>query len=95
MKFENPFTKKIPILDTNVRINSIDKNKKQIVLIPNYEKTNFAKIEAEYMNISNIDLKEGDEFEFTVMVDYIGGNYFELTHVVSKKKVGFFNFSFL
>lgn len=95
MKFENPFSKKQPVLDTNVRIDFIDKEKTIIELVPNYRGSDFLKIRATFVNRPNIELTVGDEFYFGAKVDYLGGHFFELVHVKTDKKIGFSNSIFL
>ncbi|MGM8362698.1 hypothetical protein ACSV4D_12355 [Flavobacterium sp. ARAG 55.4] len=92
MKFENPFEKKNLVLDTNLKIKSLDNEKLEITLTANANQ-NFT-IKSEYLNPNNISLEMGDEFEFGSKSDIIGGSSFQLKHLKSGKVISFHNYTF-
>lgn len=92
MKFENPFENKNLVLDTNLKIKSLDIEKLKISLASNSDQ-NFI-IKSEFLNPNDINLEIDDEFEFGSKSDIIGGSSFQLKHLKSSKILSFHNFKY-
>jgi hypothetical protein len=92
MIFENPFKNKNFVLDTNLKIISLDKEKLEISLASNSDQNLI--IKSEYLNPNNISLEIGDEFEFGNKSEIVGGKFFQLVHRKSSKMISFHNYKF-
>lgn len=89
MKFENPYKRKNPGLDTNLIINLLDKENQKITIISKH--SDAVKITSSYSNPKNIALEINDEFEFGSKSNILGGP-FQLIHLKSNEKINFFDF---